>query len=154
MLRHFVLVIALLQMSVVFADETSQTKSTSPDEMSKLIDRIEQLEKRIKELEQQVSRSQTVTTVPQYQQYSAPLNQPYIPNTSLPPTYYQPAPGLPTPYVPQTTPSGPYHLQYPPNKTLPNSWKPFNFNGMQYYIIPVDEAERMNRSQGNDRTNR
>ena len=49
MLKHVVLLLALLQMPVVFADETSQAKSTSPDEMAKLIDRIDQLEKRIKE---------------------------------------------------------------------------------------------------------
>lgn len=160
MLKHFVLLLTLLQMPVVFADETSQEKSTSPDEMAKLIDRIDQLEKRIKELERQVSRPQTVTVVPQYQPYNAPPNQPYIPNANLPPTYYQPAPGYqpvpgtPTPYVPQTPPAVPYPPQYQPNKTVPNSWKPFNFNGMQYYIIPVDEADRMNRPQTNDRTNR
>ena len=154
MLKHVVLLLALLQMPVGFADETSQVKSTSPDEIAKLIDRIDQLEKRIKELERQVSRPQTVTVVPQYQTYNAPPNQPYIPNANLPPTYYQPVPGAPTPYVPQTTPAVPYQPQYQPNKTVPDSWKPFNFNGMQYYIIPVDEADRMNRPQANDRTNR
>ena len=160
MLKHVVLLLALLQMPVVFADETSQEKSKSPDEMAKLIDRIDQLEKRIKELERQVSRPQTVTVVPQYQPYNAPPNQPYIPNANLPPTYYQPVPGYepvpgtPSPYVPQTPPAVPYPPQYQPNKTVPDSWKPFNFNGMQYYIIPVDEAVRMSHPQTNDRTNR
>ncbi len=141
MLRYFVLLLALLQMQATFADETTPTKSTSPDDIAKLIDRIDQLEKRIKELERQASRPQTVTVVPQY------------------PAYYQQAPSSPTPYVPQTIPASPYQASpyqppYQPNRTVPDSWKPFNFNGMQYYIIPVDEADRMNRPQSNDRTNR
>ena len=121
MLRHFVLLLVLLPMTAVVADDTTPTKSTSPDEMAKLIDRIDQLEKRIKELERQASRPPDVTVVPQY--------------------------------VP-TSPAVPYQPPYQPNKTVPDSWKPFNFNGMQYYIIPVDEADRMNRPQSNDRTNR
>lgn len=148
MLRHYAILLALLYVPVAFADETAPTQTTSPDEIAKLIDQIDQLEKRVKELERQISRPQTVTVVPQYQPHSAPPNQPYIPNTNSPPTHYQPTPA---PYTPQMTPGVPYH---PRNQSVPDSWKPFNFNGMQYYIIPVDEAERMNRPQDHDRTER
>lgn len=154
MLRQVFLVLALLQMPAVSADETVPTKPTLPDEITKLIDRIDQLEKRIKELERQASKPQSGTVVPQYQPHSALPNQPYIPNANLPLAYYQQAPGSPTPYIPQTPPALPYQQPYPPNKNVPDSWTPFNFNGMQYYIIPIDEAERMKRPQGNDRTNR
>jgi cell division protein FtsB len=152
MLRITLLLFVLLQLQTTFADEPAQIKITSPDEITKLIDRIDQLENRIKELERQIAKSSGQTNVPQYQsniapQYTAPPNQPYTPNPNSPPTY-QPVPGPPIYHNPTSR----YLPPNPQNKAVPESWKPFNFNGMQYYIIPVDEAARLNRPQGNDRT--
>ncbi len=151
MLRVSVLLLVLLQVQATFADAPPPTISPTSDEIAKLVDRIEQLEKRIKELERQGARPPSVTVVPQYQPYIAPQfnppqNQPYIPNKNSPPNNYQPAP---TPHVPQTTPSIPYQ-RFRTNRAVPESWKPFNFNGMQYYIIPVAEADRLIRPLDDD----
>jgi hypothetical protein len=153
MLRITLLLFVFLQLQTTFADEPVQTKVTSPDEIAKLIDRIDQLENRIKELERQIAKPLGQTNVPQYQsdivpQYSAQLNQRFVPNSNAQPTY-QPVPGSSMPYY---NPGSPYLPPNPQHKAVPESWKPFNFNGMQYYIIPVDEAARLNRPQGNDRT--
>jgi hypothetical protein len=150
MLRLFVLLLALLPIPAVLTDDTAPSKSASSDEIAKLIDRIDQLEKRIKEMERQAARPQTAPVTPPY--YLSPPTQAYIPNTNPPQGYSPQAPAYP--YAPQATPAVPYQMPPTYNKTVPDSWKPFNFNGMQYYIIPVDEAERMGRPQGNDKTNR
>jgi len=142
MLRVSLLLFVLLQLQTTFADEPAQTKTSSPDEIAKLIDRIDQLENRIKELEQQTAKPSSATIVPQYQ-----------PNTNFPRTY-QTGTGSPKNYKAPVYPSSPYQPPFPQNKAVPESWRPFNFNGMQYYIIPVVEAARLNRPQENDKTNR
>jgi hypothetical protein len=146
----FLLLSHLVQLQTAFADEPLQTKPSSTDEIAKLIDRIDQLENRIKELEKQIAKPSSPSIVPLNQsggtaQYYAPQNQPYIPNPNAPPTY---------PPVPPTPSVNPLHRYRPPSpqNKVPESWKPFNFNGMQYYIVPVDEAARLNRPQGNDKT--
>lgn len=153
MLRVSFLFLVLLPAAFSFADDPQPKNSLSTDEVAKLIDRIELLEKRIRELEQQSARP-NLAYVPQHQPYStlqpaAPRNQPYIPNTNSPSNHYQPAFGYSAPYAPQSVPQSAPQYQPNPQNAVPDSWKPFNFNGMQYYIIPIDEADRLNRLQGN-----
>lgn len=156
MLRITLLLLVFLELQTTFADEPVQTKITSSDEIAKLIDRIDQLENRIKELERQIAKPLGQTNVSQYQypsniapQSSAQLIQPYLPNANAQPTY-QPAPGSSMPYY---KPGAPYLPPDRQHKAVPESWKPLNFNGMQYYIIPVDEAARLNHPQGKNKTN-
>jgi hypothetical protein len=122
--------------------------------IAKLTARIELLEQRIEKLEQQNFRQPRIAVVPQHRPYHAPQcpgprSQPYIPNANPTPNYNEPNGRLPQ-YVPQTPPAVPFQLQNPPNNTVPDSWKPFDFNGRRYYIIPVDEAQRINPLNQND----
>jgi hypothetical protein len=148
MLRFFALVLVVFQMPVVFADETPLEKSKPKDEIARLLDRIDQLEMRVKELERQSSVPQVVG--PPHQPY--PNNAPYKPNTGYPNGTFR------SPYTPNQNPPYPNYFPSPvapgarsnqQNKSVPQSWRPFNFNGMEYYIIPVDEAERMSYPPNN-----
>ncbi len=29
-----------------------------------------------------------------------------------------------------------------PSRPVPNDWRPFEFNGMTYYVVPIDEAPK------------
>ena len=152
MLRHTLFVVACCITQMTFAGENRPTD----DEIAKLTARIEQLEKRIVELERQNAGQPSVTLAPQYQpyhapQYPTPRPQPYIPNTNPTPNYNSPY-TQPPQYVPQTPPAVPYQPQRVPNEAVPETWKPFDFNGMRYYIIPLDEAQRINPLNQNDRT--
>jgi hypothetical protein len=31
---------------------------------------------------------------------------------------------------------------YPPHRPIPKNWRPFEFNGMTYYVIPIDNAAK------------
>ena len=141
------LVLILLALThPALADDPTPTTSTTLKDVAKLIERIEELKNRVKELERNSVRPSTLTVVPQYQPYAPPQQtQPTIPNTISPPTYYVPAPFGAVPYPQPLNPAAPYQPPIQKGKKVPESWKPFNFNGAEYYIIPIEEAARLNR---------
>ncbi len=145
MLKHSLLVVACCMAQITFADDNRLTS----DENAKFNARIEQLEKRIEELERQNARQPSVTVVPQYHPYHAPQ---YLVPRSQPNTPNYPDYGPRPLYLPRTPLSVRYQPQNLQNDAVPGTWKPFDFNGVRYYIIPVDEAQRINRLNQNDRT--
>ncbi len=85
MLKNLFLLFTLLQLPSAFADEPAFSESTSPDDIAKLIGRIDQLESRIKELERKAAVSKHVV-VPRYQPFNSQQYKPLMPNTNLAPT--------------------------------------------------------------------
>ena len=123
----------------------------------KLLARIETLEKRIARLESAIQHRNAVPPpTPQWAPYRAPntaedprayqqLPNPPLPNPPLPgpPNLYSPVPprrtmpllnAIP---VPQAVPS-----KLAPPTQVPKDWQPFEFNGQQYYIVPIKQINR------------
>jgi hypothetical protein len=140
--RYVILLLASFCVTEMFADDPPPANPQPVDEVAKLMDRISQLEARIKTLEERAKSTQAPVIVPQ-QPLNAPPNQQWKPNT-IPPSGTYPPPAYPSnPWTPPVMPPSPFQPQPPWNNSVPDSWKPFNFNGGQYYIIPLDEAERL-----------
>ncbi len=141
MLRPLVLGLLLLQSPTLLAQDNSNPKSPSKDRVAKLLARIEQLENRVQELERRATSPPAASPVPQYQPYAPPPNQqPHVPKIAPAPKNQFPTP---MPYMPYFAPQIPYSPPSSQNKAVPDTWKPFNFNGQQYYIIPLTEAEEL-----------
>ena len=138
MFRTSLLIVVLLYPCSLFAGEPEPANLSPVDHATGLVARIEELERRVRELERHVTESPFgspyESTVP-LQAYPAPQPQtsPHQPTQPKqdPRTHYPPT---------QTIPNTPFQ---PPQPTVPESWKPFEFNGMRFYIIPVAEAERI-----------
>ena len=113
----------------------------------KLLARIEILEKRIARLESAIwQRNAVPPSTPQRAPYRAPnttedprayqqLPNPPLPGLSVPPRRTAPVPNaIPRPQYVPTKPVPPTHV--------PKDWQPFEFNGQQYYIVPIKQINQ------------
>lgn len=135
------------------ADDPASNPSSANDEIARLLERIERLEKRVQELEGQSRSTPGATEAPQNQPYVPTVNPPYYsPNhpyiQNIPTRPQQVAPQVPRPLLPPSfSPPIQHFSPVEPNETVPKSWQPFNFNGQRYYVIPVNETERLLQRQ-------
>ncbi len=160
-------ILLLFSAVAIQAQEKVVPQEPNNQDASALVDRIEQLEKRIRELERQLTQQPgrgAWGTLPSHPSLPPPVPPqanpqhpipPQFPQQLYPPSQYPPSqrppewsapPVTPYPYYqPGPPPSVPAMPAAPKGQDVPDSWKPFDFNGQQYYIIPIDEAMRLVR---------
>ena len=137
MIRAAIVIVLIACGYSLSADDSARQPETNPKDIARLLERIKDLEQRVSRLEAAAKQTTPIVPLPQSPQYQAPR-------------VYPPAPYSQTP-APNATPIPPAA----PDSNVPKTWQPFYFNGLWYYIIPLDEATtRMERSAISNRTSR